>query len=76
MKDFNESWNKAKHKIGAVEPNGYTRIGPALRHAGARMDQLDAKTNGLSCFPMENQTITINTKDNTVFKTLNKRYEN
>lgn len=43
LKDFNESWNKAKHKIGAVEPNGYTRIGPALRHAGARMDQLDAK---------------------------------
>ena len=43
LKDFNESWHKAKHKIGAVEPNGYTRIGPALRHAGARMDQLDAK---------------------------------
>ena len=39
-----------------------------LRHAGARMDQLDAKTNGLSCFPMENQMITINTKDNTAIQ--------
>ncbi len=38
LKDFDESWNVAKHKIGAVEPNGYTRIGAALRHAGARLD--------------------------------------
>ena len=43
LKDFNEGWNIAKHKIGAIEPNGYTRIGPALRHAGARLDQIDSK---------------------------------
>ncbi|WKW46479.1 VWA domain-containing protein [Myroides sp. JBRI-B21084] len=43
LKDFNENWNSAKNKIGAVEPNGYTRIGPALRHAGARLNKLDAK---------------------------------
>lgn len=43
LKDFNENWNSAKHKIGAIEPNGYTRIGPALRHAGARLDQIDYK---------------------------------
>ena len=43
LKDFNENWNSAKHKIGAIEPNGYTRIGPALRHAGARLDQIDSK---------------------------------
>ena len=43
LKDFNEGWNTAKHKIGAIEPNGYTRIGPALRHAGARLDQIDSK---------------------------------
>lgn len=42
LKDFNEDWNKAKYKIGAVEPNGYTRIGPALRHAGARLSKTDA----------------------------------
>lgn len=43
LKDFNESWNVSKHKIGAAEPNGYTRIGPALRHAGARLMKSDAK---------------------------------
>ena len=35
MKGFDEDWNKAKFKIGAIEPSGYTRIGPALRHSGA-----------------------------------------
>ena len=43
LKDFKEDWNKAKLKIGAVEPNGYTRIGPALRHAGARLANTNAK---------------------------------
>ena len=39
VKDFDEKWAVAKHKIGAIEPSGYTRIGAALRHAGARLDQ-------------------------------------
>lgn len=43
LKDFDENWNSAKHKIGAVEPNGYTRIGAALRHAGARLDSRKTK---------------------------------
>ena len=43
LKDFDESWNLAKHKIGAVEPNGYTRIGAALRHAGERLDKRSTK---------------------------------
>jgi nitric oxide reductase NorD protein len=43
VKDFEENWNTAKHKIGAVEPNGYTRIGAALRHAGARLDKRKTK---------------------------------
>lgn len=43
VKDFDENWNIAKHKIGAVEPNGYTRIGAALRHAGARLDKRNTK---------------------------------
>lgn len=38
IKDFDENWSAAKHKIGAIEPSGYTRIGAALRHAGARLD--------------------------------------
>jgi len=43
VKDFDENWNIGKHKIGAIEPNGYTRIGAALRHAGARLDQRNTK---------------------------------
>ncbi|MBK6606207.1 MAG: VWA domain-containing protein [Leptospiraceae bacterium] len=33
IKGFDENWNSAKHKIGALEPFGYTRIGPAIRHS-------------------------------------------
>ena len=47
LKDFKEDWNTGKFKIGAAEPNGYTRIGPALRHAGARLDQVDARNKWL-----------------------------
>ena len=43
VKAFDEDWNKAKHKIGAVEACGYTRIGTALRHAGALLNKRDAK---------------------------------
>jgi nitric oxide reductase NorD protein len=43
IKDFDEEWSTAKHKIGAVEPSGYTRIGAALRHAGAKLDRRSSK---------------------------------
>jgi nitric oxide reductase NorD protein len=43
LKDFDENWTIARNKIGAVEPSGYTRIGAALRHAGARMDTRSTK---------------------------------
>jgi len=43
VKDFDEDWNKAKFKVGAVEPSGYTRIGAALRHSGAMLDKRDTK---------------------------------
>lgn len=43
VKDFDESWSVAKHKVGAVEPSGYTRIGSALRHAGVRLDKRGTK---------------------------------
>ena len=33
IKDFDEDWTKSKRNIAAVEPKGYTRIGPALRHS-------------------------------------------
>ncbi|MEX1382464.1 nitric oxide reductase activation protein NorD [Lutibacter sp.] len=43
IKDFDEDWQKAKFKVGAVEPSGYTRIGAALRHSGAMLDKRDTK---------------------------------
>ncbi len=41
LKGFDDDWDKAKFKIGAVEPEGYTRIGTALRHSGALLDKRD-----------------------------------
>ncbi len=43
LKGFDEDWNKAKYKIGAIEPQGYTRIGAALRHSGALLDTRNTK---------------------------------
>ncbi|MBT0810370.1 VWA domain-containing protein [Litoribacter ruber] len=43
VKEFDEPWASAKNKIGAISPNGYTRIGAALRHAGARLDSRPTK---------------------------------
>lgn len=33
IKRWNDSWHGARRRLGPVEPQGYTRIGPALRHA-------------------------------------------
>ena len=43
LKDFDEDWQKAKYKIGAAEPQGYTRIGAALRHSGALLEKRKSK---------------------------------
>ncbi|MCC5918075.1 MAG: VWA domain-containing protein [Cryomorphaceae bacterium] len=43
LKSFEEDWIKVRNRIGAAEPGGYTRIGAALRHAGARMDMRNTK---------------------------------
>ncbi len=43
IKGFDEDWNTAKYKVGAIEPCGYTRIGSALRHSGALLDKRDTK---------------------------------
>lgn len=37
VKDFKEPWRTASGRLGALEPRGYTRIGPALRHAQERL---------------------------------------
>jgi nitric oxide reductase NorD protein len=33
VKDFAEPWSHASGRLGSLQPCGYTRIGPALRHA-------------------------------------------
>ena len=38
LKDFGEDWTKGKQRLGSVEPQGYTRIGPALRHSKALIE--------------------------------------
>lgn len=43
LKEFDEDWSKAKFKIGAIEPQGYTRIGAALRHSGVMLDTRNTK---------------------------------
>lgn len=47
LKSFDEAWDRAKFKIGAVDPSGYTRIGTALRHAGALLQRRPAKNKWL-----------------------------
>lgn len=38
VKKFDEDWKKARNKIGALSADSYTRIGPALRHAGTELE--------------------------------------
>ncbi len=37
LKGWNDAWSIAAARLGALEPTGYTRIGPALRHATAQL---------------------------------------
>ncbi|MBX3247830.1 MAG: VWA domain-containing protein [Myxococcales bacterium] len=43
VKSFREPWERARHRLADLEPRGYTRIGPALRHATHLLDGLDAR---------------------------------
>lgn len=43
FKTFDENWKTAQAKLAAAEPQGYTRIGPALRHAGALLQKRSAR---------------------------------
>jgi nitric oxide reductase NorD protein len=47
LKHFDDDWHKAKFKIGTVEPEGYTRIGAAIRHSGALLAKRDTKNKWL-----------------------------
>ena len=37
IKGFRESWQAMAPRLFGLEPDGYTRIGPALRHAAFRL---------------------------------------
>jgi len=39
IKTFDESWAKTKNRVGGLEPAGYTRIGPAIRHATSQLEK-------------------------------------
>jgi nitric oxide reductase NorD protein len=43
IKGLDEPWRHAGARIMAVEPAGYTRIGPAIRHAAAKLARADAR---------------------------------
>lgn len=40
VKAVSDSWEKAKTRIGHLSPEGYTRIGPAIRHAASNLNSL------------------------------------
>ncbi|MDP2304692.1 MAG: hypothetical protein Q8P18_01525 [Pseudomonadota bacterium] len=42
VRDWNDPWEVGKARLGALRPQGYTRIGPALRHAVAELGKADA----------------------------------
>lgn len=39
LKHFRDSWEHGKANLGQVRPQGFTRIGPAIRHAGALLQK-------------------------------------
>lgn len=43
LKGFDESWSKLRTRLPALTPTGYTRIGPAIRHATAELARTGAK---------------------------------
>lgn len=47
LKTFDDDWQTAKNKIGSVQPQGYTRIGPAIRHAHKILNKVKSKKKWL-----------------------------
>lgn len=43
VRDWHEPWTDGRGRLGRLEPQGYTRIGPALRHATAMLRKVDAR---------------------------------
>jgi len=43
LKHFRDRWQTGKVNIGAIAPQGFTRIGPAIRHAGYLLSKRESK---------------------------------
>ncbi|TGL62933.1 VWA domain-containing protein [Leptospira ognonensis] len=50
IKSSKESLQQTKDRLGALEPIGYTRIGPALRHTGVLLDKVKTKQKWIILF--------------------------
>lgn len=44
LKHFKQKWTSAISGIGNIQAQGFTRMGPALRHAKVLLDQVDLKS--------------------------------
>ncbi|MBW7847348.1 MAG: VWA domain-containing protein [Bacteroidales bacterium] len=47
LKDFDETWVRGRNRVGALEPQGYTRIGVSVRHAGTLLKNRPTKNKWL-----------------------------
>ena len=47
LKAFDDPWSKAKMRLGAFQPSGYTRIGPAIRHATTLLNKRNMRKKWL-----------------------------
>lgn len=43
IKGWREPWSLGRARLGGIVPSGYTRIGPALRHATAQLARVQAE---------------------------------
>jgi len=43
IKNFHDTWSKTKYNIVKINPNGYTRIGPAIRHSIYELKKIKTK---------------------------------
>ena len=43
LKDFDESWNLFKERSAKLVPEGYTRMGPAIRHASHLLNEQNSR---------------------------------
>ena len=47
VKDWDDSWTVGRARLGALTPQGYTRIGPAIRHGTAALAKHPARKKHL-----------------------------